>query len=153
MKTSKVCKGCFIEKPIDEFYIARQGKSGPIYFPRCKSCNLAENKKHYHKLNKEQKKIRREKNPCNNYEWRKEYRLKTRFGLTTEDFSAMVIKQNNKCKICECEMDIPQVDHNHTTGKVRHLLCKPCNTSLGLLKENINTLQNMISYIIDDNFQ
>lgn len=151
MKNSKVCKGCSIEKSIDEYYIQREGKTGPIYFSRCKSCNLIQNKKNYHKLSENQKKTRREKNPCNTFEWRQQYRLKTRFGLTMEDFSAMVIKQNNKCKICECEMDIPQIDHNHITGKVRHLLCKPCNTSLGLLKENINTLHNMISYIKNDN--
>ena len=79
------------------------------------------------------------------------YNLKTRFGLTTEQFSAMIVEQNNRCKICGCDMVEPQVDHNHTTGKVRSLLCRPCNTSLGMLKENTETLYNMISYINNDN--
>ena len=44
----------------------------------------------------------------------------------------------------------PQGDHNHTTGKVRALLCRSCNTSLGLLREDSKILYNMISYINDN---
>ena len=39
------------------------------------------------------------------------------------------------------------IDHNHTTGKVRGLLCQRCNTGLGMAKGNINTLNEMISYL------
>ena len=73
-----------------------------------------------------------------------------RFNLTMEQYCGMIEEQDNMCKICNVVMDTPCVDHNHTTGKVRHLLCMQCNTSLGLLKENTTTLQNMISYINDN---
>ena len=115
----------------------------------CKECYRKIEKEKYQKLDENEKKKRRQNNICNNFEYRQAYRLKTRFGLTTEEFSAMILKQNNKCKICECEMDTPQVDHNHSTGKIRALLCRSCNTSLGLLKEDPKVLYSMISYIND----
>ena len=158
MKKNKICKGCSIEKPLDNFPIAgRAGASSGngyirtmnTYKSRCNECYKKQEREKYHKLDENEKKQRRQNNSCNNFEYRQSYRLKTHFGLTTEEFSAMIEKQNNKCKICECYMVPPQVDHNHTTGKVRALLCRSCNTSLGLLKEDSKILYNMISYIND----
>lgn len=39
------------------------------------------------------------------------------------------------------------IDHNHTTGEVRGLLCSNCNTILGLCNDNIIILQSAISYL------
>ncbi len=39
------------------------------------------------------------------------------------------------------------VDHNHHTGKVRGLLCRRCNVSLGLLRDSTEILNNMITYM------
>ena len=149
MKKIKKCRACSIEKPIEEYHISHQGKTGPIYKARCKVCISKYQKEGYKKLSEEVKQDRRKKNPCNNFEWRKTHRLKSRYGLTTEDFSAMILEQQNKCKICGLDMKDPQVDHNHDTGKVRALLCRPCNTSLGMLKEDPQTIRNMLNYIND----
>ena len=43
------------------------------------------------------------------------------------------------------------MDHNHTTGKVRCLLCHGCNKAQGQLKENIKTFCNLMVNIIGDN--
>ena len=158
MKNSKICKSCSVEKSVSEFHIAKKpgtiGSDGYMrkticYKSYCKECLRKIQRERYHKLDDEKKRQRRQNNSCNNFEYRQSYRLKTHFGLTTEEFSAMIEQQNNKCKICECYMVPPQVDHNHTTGKVRALLCRSCNTSLGLLKEDSKILYNMISYIND----
>lgn len=152
----KICNSCKVEKLLTEFHIAQKpGKVGTdgyvrktiCYKSKCKDCLRKEQRQKYHELEDDVKVQRRKNNRCNTFEWRQQYRLKNRFGLTTEEFSAMVLEQNNKCKICECEMDTPQIDHNHTTGKIRSLLCRSCNTSLGLVKENTKILYNMISYI------
>ena len=65
----------------------------------------------------------------------------------------MLKKQNNKCKICLVEFDelIPNqkinVDHCHTTNKVRGLLCSLCNRGLGQFKDNTERLTNAINYL------
>lgn len=51
--------------------------------------------------------------------------------FTHEQYLTELEKQNNMCMICESEMTMPQVDHDHKTGKFRGLLCKPCNFGLG----------------------
>ena len=138
----KKCNGCFIEKSVEEFYIRKVGSKGqPLYKSRCKECINKKNLHNYYNETTEQR-LRRIKNNAATH-------LKRKFGLTSEEFSAMMLKQNNKCKICECEMKLPQVDHNHTTGKIRGLLCKPCNMAIGLLKEDTKVFYNAISYIND----
>ena len=64
----------------------------------------------------------------------------------------MFEKQNGKCAICNFEFSLGRnnqanIDHNHKTGKIRGLLCKDCNITLGNIKEDINILNTMISYI------
>lgn len=153
----KVCKTCGIEKPFSEYHVAtKPGYKGTdgyerklAYKAHCKECYRKQNLEKYHKLSIEERRERKKRNKCSTPEWHKEWKLKTRYGLTTEDFSSMIVEQKSCCKICNQHMDNPQVDHSHTTGKVRGLLCRNCNTSLGLLREDPETLRNMISYIND----
>ncbi len=83
-------------------------------------------------------------------------RLKRKFGITLEDYNAMFALQKGNCAVCGTKQKIKDkygnfrrlaVDHDHKTGKVRQLLCGPCNTSIGLIKENVKTLNKMIDYI------
>lgn len=63
-------------------------------------------------------------------------RLVIRYGVTQEMFEDMMTEQDGRCSICN---ELPNknrlhVDHNHTTGEVRGLLCTVCNTRLGILE-------------------
>lgn len=79
--------------------------------------------------------------------------LRFKYNLTFEQFDNMLVKQEYKCKICNYLLDFSfknkkvHIDHCHTTGKVRGILCGPCNAGLGMLKENINILKNAITYL------
>lgn len=75
------------------------------------------------------------------------YSLQRNYGITHEDYLMMFNKQNKKCACCNKEFDKLVVDHNHTTGVVRELLCNPCNTALGLLNEDVTVMQNMSNYV------
>ena len=82
------------------------------------------------------------------------YYLKAAYGITLEEYNKKVKQQNHKCAICKAdEVDVMNqtlyVDHCHTTNKVRGLLCHPCNVSLGLLKENIEVLDNAKTYLLE----
>ena len=73
-----------------------------------------------------------------------------RYGLTRELFESMVAEQRGLCAICDRKPDSGPlyVDHNHATGKVRGLLCHPCNSMLGMAKDSQRTLNRAISYLI-----
>ena len=68
------------------------------------------------------------------------------YGINLKEYNAMLVAQNKKCKICGTETDLV-VDHDHETGDVRGLLCAPCNSAIGLFKENRTSLLNAIEYV------
>jgi len=72
------------------------------------------------------------------------------YGITEQDYLDMLETQDGVCQICGHKSrgrDMLCVDHSHSTGKVRGLLCSMCNTALGLMKENKTWLTRMIQYI------
>ena len=74
------------------------------------------------------------------------------YNITLEEYEEMSIKQNHKCAICGSpEMNnknkVLCVDHNHTTNKIRGLLCGLCNTGLGNFLDNSRRLVNAIKYL------
>lgn len=76
----------------------------------------------------------------------KTFRLK-QYGLTTRQFEEMLKAQNGMCLICVVKMDPPAVDHCHATGKVRGLLCRGCNSALGLFRESAEMLDAAAQYL------
>ena len=83
--------------------------------------------------------------------------LKRVYGLSIEEYNQKKLDQDNKCAICSRELiergskrNVPVyccVDHNHTTGQVRDLLCSNCNGALGLLNEDVVRLTKAIAYL------
>lgn len=72
------------------------------------------------------------------------------FGITLADYENLLKQQLGVCAICShTSSDGRQlcVDHNHTTGVIRGLLCSACNTAIGLMKDDINRLQVAIKYL------
>ena len=113
---------------------------------------VAYNKEYYEK-NKEQiatyVKKYREENKEEITIKKEEYRLKSKYGITLTEKNVLLQKQNNKCKICLVEFSniTPNIDHCHTTNKVRGLLCTRCNTGLGQFRDDAETLTKAINYL------
>lgn len=78
-----------------------------------------------------------------------ERQLRYQYGIELKDRDQMLIAQNFECAGCGASFwdVLPCVDHCHTTGKVRGILCKPCNTSLGAVRDNPATLRRLADYI------
>jgi hypothetical protein len=75
-----------------------------------------------------------------------------RYGLTQTDYNELLVKQNSSCAICFTKEPGGrhskfQVDHNHTTNKVRGLLCGKCNRGLGFFNDNYTVLEKAANYI------
>lgn len=72
-----------------------------------------------------------------------------KYGITLEQYNEKLLNQNNVCAICQSPPGKKRlaVDHNHTTGAVRDLLCIKCNTGLGLVNDNIELLKKLIEYL------
>jgi hypothetical protein len=69
--------------------------------------------------------------------YRREERLKQVYGLSLQDYEAMVAQQGGVCRVCKTKPARPLfVDHCHANGKVRGLLCHPCNAALGFMRDD-----------------
>lgn len=76
--------------------------------------------------------------------------LKRHYGITLEEFNALLDIGNNRCRICErrfSETLLPNTDHCHSTKKVRGILCGSCNRGLGYFKDNPELLRKAASYL------
>jgi hypothetical protein len=81
--------------------------------------------------------------------------LQRTYGITVNDYKDMLKEQDSSCKICGKEGWVMTtnhkmrlvVDHCHTTGKVRGLLCHKCNQGLGLFQDSVENLTTAASYI------
>lgn len=78
---------------------------------------------------------------------RRKTRLKLKYGLTLERWDAMLISQAGRCGCCGDPLVDPHVDHNHTTGAVRDLLCPRCNQWVGIYEADSPLRQRVEAYI------
>jgi hypothetical protein len=123
----------------------------PIRITKKRDINW-ENFKH---INPEIRKKEREKyRTCLDPETLKKYSesvLKCRlekYGLTPKEYKKMCEYQQNKCLICNKKVKSLHVDHDHITGNVRGLLCNNCNSGIGFLGDNLNSLINASKYLL-----
>lgn len=123
-------------------------------------------KESWHKRNKEYLKLKTKMWHLNNkdksFKYQKQYRmanpnkhrdniLKTKYGITTDQYNDMFNRQKGDCAICgrhqsEFKRSL-NVDHNHSTHTVRGLLCSNCNLIIGHAKDNIDILHKAILYL------
>lgn len=79
-----------------------------------------------------------------------DWHRKRAYGISPAQFAALRVVQKNQCAICEklfTDSNLPHVDHNHGTGEVRGLLCRKCNTGIGMLRDSARLLRRAYHYI------
>lgn len=148
---TRVCTKCNEEKPIEKFNLFfRKGKEY-----REHTCMACRQKKWRSNPENLAKGVKRTKDwVANNKEHIKRGKrnrdLKRLYGIDTEQYNKMLQEQDHKCLICGAEHTEEKylhVDHCHTTGKVRGLLCGKCNTGLGLFNEDENLFDKATRYL------
>lgn len=139
----KQCATCGEIKPLEDF---PKAGSGERKRPHCKPC-----------YNEKQAKYREENPDKIRALWRsaadKYYDTDRRrnktlraYGLTEQTYNEMFDAQGGKCAICDRAIKLV-VDHCHKTGRVRGLLCNPCNISLGNFEDDSDRLLRAVEYL------
>jgi hypothetical protein len=87
----------------------------------------------------------------NNKEKHQNWCLQNSFGISLQEYNKMFENQKGCCAICNQHQIYFKkrlhVDHNHTTGSNRQLLCSQCNIMVGMAHEDLNVLQSAIDYL------
>jgi hypothetical protein len=76
--------------------------------------------------------------------------IKSKYAMTVEDFARLALAQDFCCAICGSSLDfakLTHVDHDHSTGRVRGILCTHCNRGLGAFRDNPALLIKAVSYL------
>lgn len=89
---------------------------------------------------------------ANNKDRCKNARLLRKYNITLDDYNKILLEQDGKCWTCSVKAEdtinkVLSVDHNHLTGEVRGLLCDPCNTAIGLLRESQEIIAKVSKYL------
>lgn len=158
---TKKCSKCKEVKPVTEFYKNRNNPDGLMRW--CKSCRKKyektpiqrgkrlELKKQIYQRDKS--KLRKES--LERYHANPEsQRLRlyiSRYGLDIADWHSMFKKQRGCCAICGTHQSklkqTLNVDHNHSTGIVRGLLCSNCNRGVGMFQDEADRLRKAAEYL------
>lgn len=147
----KVCSICTESKPVESF-------SGR----RCRECRTAIAREKINsdpvRLEKRRQAVRKwhAENPEESFARYRKAHLKYEYNLTPAQYDEMLGSQNGVCAICKNpETKVYKngrtaslaVDHCHSTGKVRGLLCEDCNQSIGKFKDDYKMLYAAYEYL------
>ena len=136
----KTCTRCKQTKSKSEFPKQKRGSEGLCAW--CRKCDNAASSL------TEKKRLR--EHP----EFDRNDHLKSKYGITLNQYDILLESQNGVCAICKQPPTnsnkynkVLFVDHDHITGKVRGLLCYHCNVGLGHFKDNTQLLTRVIEYL------
>ncbi len=143
----KLCPKCETVKALGLFTMRKSGRQAGQVVSRCKACcadaarsNNASDDTLYMRV-----------------QWPS--KLRRQYGIEPEDYFDMLESQGGGCAIClsktpsdrhysrRGKQEMFHVDHCHSTGRVRGLLCHLCNRALGLIRDNHSIAESMSAYL------
>jgi hypothetical protein len=124
----KSCRDCREAKPLEAFPLQKGGRHGR--HPLCKLCRAAQERRRY--ARDRDRILELERTDPRKIELRRWSQRRRRSGLGRDDYAVLVWAQSGRCPVCLAwhGTDL-RVDHDHTTGRVRGLLCDRCNMAIG----------------------
>ncbi len=112
----KLCNGCSLEKPLEEYYIIKSKRNKQGIYHLCKQCCATQ-------------KVRMK-------DYYRDWELKKKYGISLDTYKKESESRSNCCDICGKQTTSLHVDHCHKTSKVRGYLCGSCNRGIGLLQDS-----------------
>jgi hypothetical protein len=140
----KTCTKCQGHLPHSDF--SPNGGNKPGLRSRCRSCRSQHEKGN---PSSESRLARRRVNFRPSPKAKREYAPDEplyRRGLPDHEYNQMVTNQDDKCAICKSVTKLV-VDHCHTSGDIRGLLCGPCNRGIGMFRDSTENLEEAIRYL------
>jgi hypothetical protein len=142
MIITKICSICGINKELGEYNKRIGVADGRV--SECKECSRKRQKKNYVKN-------------LGYYQDRNKKQTAKIYGITVEEYDSMLERQGGVCEICgQGERSVGRtsgkiynlaVDHDHTTGKIRGLLCSTCNKSAYVRDDDIENAERLVLYL------
>lgn len=132
-----LCLSCHLLKPRGDFYIQR----GIHPCNRCKSCTTS----YQRKWDKSQKGWLSHRRASLKY-YRRQRGLPDTFDIERR----LSLIQEGRCAICDEQLrpgKATALDHDHRTGRIRALLCSPCNLTLGKMRDDPDLLEKAAAYL------
>lgn len=139
--THKSCSSCGELKEYTEFNVDSKSATKLSYY--CKTCSTKKAREHH---------IRRVSSKDHVYirSKRNQYYL-NKYNVPLSFVEQLWVSQNKKCKICladiQSEGSLTHLDHCHSSGKIRGLLCTQCNVGLGAFRDNQEVMMEAIKYL------
>jgi hypothetical protein len=133
----KYCPKCSTEKTLELFNKHAKERDGLQRL--CRDCQKASNKKY----------LSTEKGATTT----RQAHLRRKYSIDLQTYEDLLSSQGNKCKICgvgsnpDSRANFLVIDHNHTTGEIRGLLCTKCNALLGLAQDREDILEEAKQYL------
>lgn len=114
---------------------------------KCNKCNIEKTEDQYFNNNSTKDKLSNLCKECDKTK-SKEFRI-NKYGLTIIEHLDLLKNQDYKCAICGDKDDWKSlnIDHCHSSGKVRGLLCTKCNTGLGMFNDKTELLLLAATYL------
>ena len=138
---TKYCNQCGETKPLSDFYKRTSRRDGAGIVSECKACCRARSNRRY----------RQNPDEINDRRAAKTY------GTTYEHIQQMRAEANGICQCChrpgEGQFKRLVIDHDHATGKIRGLICHKCNTVLGAVNDDPQTLRNLARFLLEFDIQ
>lgn len=150
----RTCSKCGLAKLADDFHRDRTKPDGRR--PSCKPCDLARHKLYRDDPENRPRLLERSRewrlaNPDLSRRGIRNATLKKKYGITAEEFDLMFEAQGRSCVVClrteSRGSGAFHVDHDHATGRIRGILCQPCNTTLGKCDDRPDLLRRLADYL------
>jgi hypothetical protein len=141
------CAKCGVSLPETEFYKRRTGRLNAA----CKPCVRATSQARRDRLAEQGLRQKQTVYTAGERLRINQTSRLRRYGLSGCDFTRLRIEQSDRCAICSGPAAVtgktPNIDHCHASGKVRGLLCTPCNLSLGYMRDDPDLLRAAALYL------
>jgi len=158
---TKICQRCSVQKSEEDFHKSYRRHDGSWTRQTiCKACAKLKAQEYYQanieRLRAEGVRKQKERRDAGlDVETTRRRRLRQKYGISWEQYADLLSVQNGGCAICgslapgwpSIKNEFFQVDHDHSTGATRGLLCGDCNRAIGMMNDDPDRLEKAAKYL------